>query len=115
MVWVAVDRFGKQFINFMLEVRGFKSCQELWKLIKNKYIAVVTSDYWKAYQKVIPTEKQMVSKAETYTVEGYNSILRHYLARFRRKGKSYSKSKKMLEISIKWLMLKRNNQLNIFD
>ena len=78
----------------MLGKRDVETCQELWLRIENKYIAVVASDYWKAYQKVIPREKQMVSKAETYTVEGYNSILRHYLARLRRKGKCYSKSKK---------------------
>ena len=99
-VWLAVDRFGKQFINFVLGKRDVKTCQKLWQRVENKYIAVVVSDYWKAYQKVIPTEKHIVSKAETYTIEGYNSILRHYLARLRRKGKCYSKSKKMLEISI---------------
>jgi hypothetical protein len=31
--------------------------------------------------------KHIQSKAETYTVEGYNSRVRHYLARFKRKGK----------------------------
>ncbi|MFJ1327997.1 IS1/IS1595 family N-terminal zinc-binding domain-containing protein [Capnocytophaga canimorsus] len=45
--------------------------------------------------------------------EGYNSRIRHYLARFKRKGKCYSKSKTMLENSLKLLFLKLNNQLNI--
>ena len=85
----------------MLGNRGLKSCQELWQLIESKYIKVIASDYWKAYQKVIPKEKHMLSKSETYTVQGYNSLLRHYLARLKRKTKCYSKSKKMLEISIK--------------
>ncbi|MFH1004545.1 MAG: IS1 family transposase, partial [Bacteroidota bacterium] len=43
------------------------------------------------------------------------SLLRHYLARLRRKTKCYSKSKEMLEYSIKLLMLKRNNQLCILS
>ncbi|MFJ1328776.1 IS1 family transposase, partial [Capnocytophaga canimorsus] len=68
---------------------------------------------WKSYSEVIPSEKHMESKAETFTVEGYNSRIRHYLARFKRKGKYYSKSKTMLENSLKLLFLKLNNQLNI--
>ncbi len=51
------------------------------------------SDYWKSYSELIPEEKHIESKAETFTVEGYNSRIRHYLARFKRKTKSYSKSK----------------------
>ena len=53
------------------------------------------------------------SKAETYTIEGYNSLLRHYLARMRRKSKCYSKCIKMLEYSIRLLIAKRNNYLSM--
>ncbi|MDD5581445.1 MAG: IS1 family transposase, partial [Methylobacter sp.] len=51
------------------------------------------------------------SKAETYTVEGYNSLCRHFLARLRRKSKCYSKSQEMLKYSIRLLMLKWNGDL----
>ena len=60
------------------------------------------TDYW-----------HVQTKAETYTVEGYNSILRHFLARLKRKTKCYSKSVQMLIYSLKLLMLKRNKQLTI--
>jgi len=50
------------------------------------------------------------SKAETYTVEGYNSLFRHFLARLRRK---YSKNTDRLKEAVTMLMLKRNNQLSI--
>ncbi len=73
------------------------------------------TDYWKAYQSLIPEEKHVKSKAETFTVEGYNSLFRHFLARMRRKSKCYSKCVKMLEYSIKLLMLKWNNELSILD
>ena len=72
------------------------------------------TDYWKPYENFIPEEKHVQSKAETFTVEGYNSLLRHFLARLRRKSKCYSKSFQMLKYSILLLMLKRNNQLTIF-
>jgi insertion element IS1 protein InsB len=57
----------------------------------------------------------MQSKAETFTVEGYNSLIRHFLARFRRKSKCYSKTKHMIEKSLKLLMLKLDNELTILD
>ncbi|MRM96885.1 IS1 family transposase, partial [Riemerella anatipestifer] len=43
-------------------------------------------------------ERHVTSKAETFTVEGYNSRIRHYLARFKRKTKCYSKSKQCWKI-----------------
>ncbi len=76
-------------------------------------INVFCSDYWKSYTEVIPDQKHRESKAETFTVEGYNSRIRHYLARFKRKTKCYSKSNHMMEVSLMLLFLKLNNQLCI--
>ena len=73
------------------------------------------TDHWKSYESFIPKEKHIQTKAETFTVEGYNSLFRHFLARMRRKSKCYSKCVKMLEYSMKLLMLKWNNQLSILD
>ncbi len=53
------------------------------------------------------------SKAETYTVEGYNSILRHFLARLRRKTKCYTKSLEMLKYPVLLLMKYINKELTI--
>ena len=63
----------------------------------------------------IPEEKHIRSKAETITVEGYNSLFRHFLARMRRKSKCYSKSKEMLELSFLLLIKYRNNELSILN
>jgi len=71
------------------------------------------SDYWKSYEEFIPAEKHLQTKAETYTVEGYNSRIRHYLARFKRKGKCYSKAVFMIEISLNLLMMKLNDEISI--
>ena len=75
----------------------------------------IASDYWKAYEKIVPKDKHIQSKAETFTVEGYNSLFRHFLARMRRKSKCYSKSIKMLGLSILLLMAYRNGKINIFS
>ncbi|MDO9154689.1 MAG: IS1 family transposase, partial [Paludibacter sp.] len=50
-------------------------------------------------------------KAETFTVEGYNSLFMHFLARMRRKSKCYSKKAEMLNLSVLLLMHHRNNTL----
>jgi len=76
---------------------------------------MVASDYWKAYTQFVPPEIHVQSKAETFTVEGYNSLFRHFLARLRRKSKCYSKSAERLKEAIIMLMLKRNNQLDILS
>lgn len=77
-----------------------------------KYIA---SDYWKAYESIIPKEKHLQTKAETFTVEGYNSLFRHFLARMRRKTKCYSKKVEMLKLSVFLLMHYRNGTLCILN
>ena len=55
------------------------------------------------------------SKAETFTVKGYNSLFRHFLARMRRKSKCYSKKIEMLKLSVLLPMRYRNNTLSILN
>jgi insertion element IS1 protein InsB len=75
----------------------------------------IASDYWKPYESIIPRKKHLQTKAETFTVEGYNSLFRHFLARMRRKSKCYSKKMEMLKISILLLMHHRNGTLSILN
>ena len=72
---------------------------------------LIVTDYWKAYETIVPQRKHIQSKAETYTVEGYNSFFRHFLARLRRKSKCYSKSETMIRYSVMLLMAKYNGEL----
>ena len=53
---------------------------KLWDKIKDISINTFATDYLRSYQEFIPAEKHIQSKAETFTVEGYNSRIRHYLA-----------------------------------
>lgn len=97
----------------MCGTRGYETGLRLIRDLKNKVVGLFCSDYWKAYEKLLLDYWHIQSKAETFTVEGYNSILRHFLARLMRRTKCYSKCDKMLELSLK--LLKRNNQLHILD
>jgi insertion element IS1 protein InsB len=71
------------------------------------------TDHWRSYEELIPPEQHLQTKAETFTVEGYNSRIRHYLARFKRKTKCYSKSEEMIDRSLKLLMEKLNRKKSI--
>lgn len=83
--------------------------------MSKKTINTIFSDYYKAYESLVQNSQHIQSKAETYTVEGYNSLFRHFLARMRRKTKCYSKCNEMLEHSIRLLMVKLNKDLSILD
>lgn len=75
----------------------------------------IASNYWKAYETIVPKEKHLQTKAETFTVEGYNSLFRHFLARMRRKSKCYSKKVEELKLSVLLLMHHRNGTLPVFN
>jgi insertion element IS1 protein InsB len=45
----------------------------------------IASDYWKPYGSIIPQEKHLQTKAETFTVEGYNSLFRHFFGKNEKK------------------------------
>ncbi|KAA6320984.1 hypothetical protein EZS27_029311 [termite gut metagenome] len=47
----------------------------------------VASDSYSLYEQFVPREKHLQSKLETFTIEGYDSLFRHFLARMRRKSK----------------------------
>ena len=73
------------------------------------------TDYWKSYSEFLPSEIHIKSKKETWTVESYNGLIRHYLARFRRKTKCYTKSYEMLYYTLILFIAKRNDMLSIFS
>ena len=70
--------------------------EQLREAIKNPLIDQLMTVYWEPYEKFIPSDQHMQSKAETCTVEGYNSVFRHFLMRVRQKTKDYSQSETML-------------------
>ena len=114
-IWIAVDRYEKKCINCIIGDRSAQTGQKLWNEIEDQLDGKIATDYWQPYEHFIPEKDHVQSTAETYTVEGYNSIFRHFLARLRRKTKCYTKSVRMLALSILLLMHKRNGILTILD
>ena len=69
-------------------------------LIKTLNPDFVFTDYLKSYKSVIPKTKHVIGKKYTQAIESMNARFRHYLCRFRRKTKAYSKCKTMVEITL---------------
>ena len=75
--------------------------------LESKYkIEICCSDYYDVYGKYRIAEKHYMTKAETSLVESFNSLLRHYLARFNRKTKRYREAIDMIYNSILMLFNK---------
>ena len=64
------------------------------------------TDNWDSFAEVIPPERHIIGKSHTVCIERDNSNTRHHLGRFTRKTKIVSKSKQMVDLSIRlWLAM----------
>jgi insertion element IS1 protein InsB len=76
-VWLGVDRKGHRYMTFVVGDRSSATGKKFWTMIKDVPMLAVATDYWKPYEDFVPPELPLLTKAETYTVEGYNCRLRH--------------------------------------
>ena len=102
----------RQVIAYAIGDRSAATCTKLWKSIPKAYSkGYCYTDFWDAYQSVIP-EKQhsAVGKetGETAHIERFNNTIRQRLGRFVRKTLSFSKSSLMHYICLS-LFLHRYN------
>jgi IS1 family transposase len=111
-VWLALCRQTRQVVAFVTGDRSRASCERLWREIPERYKeATCYSDFWEAYQGVIPQEQhEAVGKeaGETCHVERWINTLRQRLSRFVRKTLSFSKSRQMHHCCLK-LFIHRYN------
>ena len=95
-IWIALCRKTRQVVARAVGDRSEKTCRELWNNVPEEYRqGHCFSDFWKAYQAVIPEDKlTQVGKetGETAHVERWNCTLRQRLGRFVREMLSFSKS-----------------------
>ncbi len=104
-VWLALCRATRQVVAYAIGDRSEVTCRKLWERIPAAYRhAHCFSDFWEAYQLVIPSEQHTpVGKqsGETAHIERWNNTLRQRLGRFVRKTLSFSKSEAMHEICLR--------------
>ncbi len=92
-----------------------KSVRYFWDRVPPVYQhATCYSDFWQAYQIVVPDQQHhAVGKetGETAHIERWKNILRQHLARFVRKTLSFSKCYTMHEICLKLFIHRYNREL----
>lgn len=111
-VWIVLCRKTRQVISYVIGDRSKNTCQKLWESIPKAYSAGhCYTDFWSAYQAVIPKKQHTAvgkETGETAHVERWNNTLRQRLGRFVRKTLSFSKSTFMHYICLS-LFLHRYN------
>ena len=98
-IWIALCKATRQVVACVVGGRSEATCKQLWRSIPENYRqGIFYTDFWRAYQAVIPDEQhQTVGKETGLTahVERFNNTIRQRLARFVRKTLSFSKSEQM--------------------
>ena len=85
-----------------------------WDLEDRGYeVKILCTDGYEAYSYYKLAERHIVTKAETSLVESKNSLIRHYLARFNKKTKRYSKAFDMILNSL-LILFHKASLLSIF-
>jgi len=110
-VWTAMNGESREIVASACGDRSENTSRILWDVPSACKEAIVFSDYWRAYQAVIPTAQHRPEgkeTGETAHIERWNNPLRQHLARFVRKTLSFSKRIKMHEIGLK-LFIHRYN------
>ena len=111
-IWIALCRKTRQVVAYAVGDRSEMTCRTLWEAIPQAYrTGHCYTDFWKAYQAVIPEEQHTAvgkETGETAHVERWKNTLRQRLARFVRKTLSFSKSLLMHEVCLR-LFLHRYN------
>ncbi len=111
-LWIALCRRTRQVVAYVFGDRSEATCRRLWQRIPEDYrLALCYSDFWQAYQNVLPQEQhEPVGKesGQTHHVERWNLTLRQRLGRFVRKTLSFSKSDPMHEICLRLFLHEYN-------
>ncbi len=111
-IWIALCRKTRQVVSYAIGDRSEKTCRCLWEAIPSVYrTGHCYTDFWQAYQAVIPEEQHTAGGKETGDtahVERWNNTRRQRLARFVRQTLSFSQSLSMHEACLR-LFLHRYN------
>jgi len=114
-IWIALCRHTRQVVAYVIGDRSQSSCKKLWERIPSAYRrGHCYSDFWEAYQLVIPAQQHTAAGKETGLtahVERWNLTLRQRLGRFVRKSLSFSKSDTMHEVCLRLFLYDYNHSV----
>ena len=99
-IWLAYDRDEQRVCGVQLGRRDAQTGKGLWEQLEMFDLKCVCTDHYPAYAQIVPKHMHVVTKSETAAIEGLNSRIRHYLARFHRKTFCYSKAIYMVKATL---------------
>ena len=115
-IWVAIARYNRQVIAFVIGDRSKKSCRKLWKRIPYFYRGKRSfSDFWESYKHIFdPKFHKCVGKetGETNHVERLFCTIRQWLQRVSRKTLAFSKVLYMHHIVFKVFFVAYNEYVS---
>lgn len=96
-IWLAMDAESRQIVGVYIGSRSRNAAKRLWQSLPAVYrqCAVCYTDYWEAYEQVIPSKRHRAVGKETGKtnyIERFNNTLRQRVGRLVRKALSFSKS-----------------------
>jgi insertion element IS1 protein InsB len=106
--WIikAVDRGARRTVAWVIGGRDAATFQRLYDKIKHLKNCLFYTDEWDAFAKVLPSNRHVIGKTHTTTIEQDNSNTRHHLGRMTRRTKVVSKKEHMIHASMKlWCAL----------
>jgi IS1 family transposase len=69
--------------------------------VRHLRCCVFYTDAWRAFSEVLPHSRHVVGKAHTAAVERDNGNTRHHLARLTRRTKAVSRSRRMVDLTLR--------------
>lgn len=98
-IWLAIDRNTREIVGCFIGDRTRKSARKLWASLPDVYqqSAFAYTDFWQAYQTVIPQKRHRAVGKETGLtnhIERLNNTFRQRISRLVRQSLSFSKKLK---------------------
>jgi insertion element IS1 protein InsB len=111
-LWTVMCRRTRQIIAFVIGDRSQETCRRLWNKVPVEYRNCISySDFWEAYQKVLPAETHHPVGKESGQVshmKRWYCTLRQHQARYVRKTLSFSKCDAFHHMVTKWFIVDHN-------
>ncbi len=111
-LWTVMCRRTRQIIAFVIGDRSETTCRRLWNEVPLAYRSCISySDFWEAYQKVLPqSTHQAVGKesGQVSHMERWYCTLRQHQARYVRKTLSFSKRDAFHHMVTTWFIIDHN-------
>jgi insertion element IS1 protein InsB len=98
-------------VAWVLGGRDVATFRRLYEKVKHLTDCTFYTDDWDAFAKVLPLERHVIGKAHTIDIEHDNSNTRHHLGRFTRRTKVVSRSKTMVDLTLRiWHAITTTNR-----